>query len=483
MRIVAAVAIVAGSLLSAAERKPPKIPVEIQQAIGMAMAAPPEFAADALLRIIAADKIKDHGAQSDVIETAFRLAARSQHPFPLMAAPVSGVDTRSGYVASALRMKLDGLSLQTRAIDLMLRIDPHGARELFAQMPHPHLEPLSCEATLIPQVADYYVVLGRIAAEAFPASERSKEEHAQFIQAHLDRIVSHAELAPALRMIAAVEWTPSQFDVLLGSFLAKMQSIAPDDRTFSVTVYDLDQSISQLIFRARQQNDHPERIVNAYRSYLVANLTAPRCADNASGRFQQVQGGSLELFGDAIRGDLPALDAAEMKPKKVAGEAVIDHYWESAESKRIFEECMRLRVGPDGRMLSVAERNTREWKRQLTDFLAALADWKAADERSEADYYHQRAIVYEALLELTPAGDERNRVLDDYIAFLRGSNLQQENPVEWYWHARSTLNRTRRTQRAEADRMLAAFAGSGSIILSLEAMLARIAPDYSMFPE
>src|SRR6185369_4249987 len=108
--------------------------------------------------------------------------------------------------------------------------------------------------------------------------------------------------------------------------------------------------------------------------------------------------------------------------------------------------------------------------------------WRSSAEKSEDDYYHQRAIVYEALLELTPQGDMRNRVFDEYVAFLRGSNLQTQNPVEWYWHARSTINRLRPTQPTEAARLLTAFAASGNLILTLEALLDRIAPDNSMFP-
>lgn len=467
--------------LAGAAEKPPKLPVEIQQAVGIAMAAPPEFAANALLRLAAGGRIPDKDARRDLIERAFQLATRAQYPYRRSSIPGSGTDTRSGYLSSALSLNYDALSLEKRAVDLMFGIDTTAARELFARVAHPALEPLSCSSPLVPEISAYYEMLGRVAQESFTAEEQRNEVHAQFVQAQIDQIASHVELAPAAAMIAAVDWTPAQFEVVSAAFLGKLGSLGPDARSFSASVRALDRTIGQLVYRARQHNRHPERIVEAYRTYLVSNLTAARCADG--GVLRVSPGTSIEdgLFGEEIRGALAPLTAEERTPKKSDGAVKLEPYWQSAQAKRIFEDCWRLRTGPDGKYFDDATRNSKEWKRQLADFLSGLASWKADDEESEADFFHQKAIVYEALLELTPAGDQEARVVDDYMGFLKSSNLQQQSPVEWYWHAHSTLNRLRNARPAGAQRLIAAFRSSGNPVLVLEDLLEQLAPEPSLF--
>ena len=465
-----------------AEEKPAKLPADLQQAVDLAMSAPPEFTADALLWLVASGKIESRDAKREWVDIAFRVAARAQHAVRLVSIPGRVNDTRSGYLASALRLKLDALSLQSRAVEAMLALDKKAAREMFAQMLRTPFERLSCEATLVPDTAPYHEVSTRIVQDTFSGDERTKGRHAEFVVGLIDRISSHVELGPAAQTIAAMEWTPGQFEIVAGAFLSKLQSLSPDDRSFVSGVRNLDQAIGQLVFRARQNQAHPERIAEAYRSYLVANLAAPRCADNMGVRASAVAG-DVDVFGDAIRGELAPLSASETRSKKIEAAAKLEHYWESESAKSVFEQCMKLRSGADGQTLSEAARSTREWKRELADFLGVLENWSVGDEKSEADYYHQRAIVYEALLELTPPGEQRNRVLNGYINFMVSSNLQQQSPVEWYWHAHSTLHRIRPTQPAEGRRILEAFAASGSLILTLEAMLDRLAPDYSMFPQ
>src|SRR5579884_912542 len=103
-------------------------------------------------------------------------------------------------------------------------------------------------------------------------------------------------------------------------------------------------------------------------------------------------------------------------------------------------------------------------------------------ESFKADYFHEKAIVFEALLELTPPGELRDRVLENYIGFLQGSNLAQQSPVEWFWHVRATVDRLA-TNRAAAAQLQSALARSGNVILALEAILDEKFPRYSMFPQ
>ena len=132
-----------------------------------------------------------------------------------------------------------------------------------------------------------------------------------------------------------------------------------------------------------------------------------------------------------------------------------------------------MRFGTEGRILTDADRASQEWQQQLTDYLGQLAEWGPGQEKSEADYYHQKCVVYEALVELIPPGPQRDTILTGYLDFIGNSSLQQESPVEWFMHAHSMLERVRSTNSGEPDKVLEGFQKSGNPILALYAKLER----------
>ncbi len=146
---------------------------------------------------------------------------------------------------------------------------------------------------------------------------------------------------------------------------------------------------------------------------------------------------------------------------------VTSTFWKSEKGQQIFKDAFDLRFGTQNLPRA-------EWLQHLTDFLKELADWNAGDEKSEADFYHQRATIYEMLVEITPPGPERNRVLLSYVSFIAGSNLQREHPAEWFYYASALLSRAKTTSTAEADKVLEAFRNSGNAALMLCAQLARV---------
>ena len=125
-------------------------------------------------------------------------------------------------------------------------------------------------------------------------------------------------------------------------------------------------------------------------------------------------------------------------------------------------------------MYTAGERDTPAWYEQLTDYLKDLAGWKPSDEKDEATYYHQKAIIYEMLVELTPPGPERDKAIQSFVEFVANSNLQREKPVEWFFHAQSLLNRVRSQSNGEPAKIAAAFVESGNPVLVLYMDLDRL---------
>ncbi len=454
--------------------QPAKLSPELETVFGMALGAPPEFAASALLRI--APRVSDRQLRRDLIGMAFRLAAGSNNPVRLAAVPGLDPDTRQAFRASSGRVRLDALSLQSRAVRAMIPLDPARGRELFNQMRRDWPAQSSCDQSLLPDVSPYYDALALVIARGFSAKERASAEHLTFSAAELARITI-AELAPAAAFLANLDGSRSSFEIASGAFAAKLESMPPDSRAFLFYSPSIEDAVAAVVARGRQLGAATQPLVEAYRKFLVAQLRGPRCADSgkASGKIVQIAAPTV-LFGETIRGELPPLRATEQQPDRVEGEMKLDRFWQSEPAQNVYQACLKLRQSADGTNLTAAARRTPEWSRHLTDFLSLLANWRPGDEASESDYFHQKAIVYEALLELAPPGASSDAVIEAFTDFLKSSNLQQQNVVEWFWHARSTLDRVRPGQPEQYAKLLAAFRASGNIVLALEALLESVSP-------
>jgi hypothetical protein len=157
----------------------------------------------------------------------------------------------------------------------------------------------------------------------------------------------------------------------------------------------------------------------------------------------------------------------------------IHRYWTSPEGQAMLARGMKLRWGPSGtpgRMLTLEERKTVEWQTQLNETLNELASWNAAPHESEADYFHQRCLFYETLVELTPPGGTRDNVIAGFLIFLAGSQMKGESPAEWLSHAVEILTRLRLAGDNDASRLSEAFLRSRDPALALVARLDVVAP-------
>jgi hypothetical protein len=103
----------------------------------------------------------------------------------------------------------------------------------------------------------------------------------------------------------------------------------------------------------------------------------------------------------------------------------------------------RLRFGDKHEPLTAEEKETTEWRGELSDFLRELSDWDGSSEQSKADYVNQKSVLFMGLLELDLPRETRDAVLENFVAFLREPDLQRESRIEWFWHVRRLLNWSR----------------------------------------
>jgi len=333
------------ALLVAAE--PRKLPEPYQSFADLAGSVPPEFGAEALLRLAESGKIRDHDARRDLVEQAFRLGGMAKLPVRMRGVAGTMVDTRSGFLSKSYDLKLDALSLQTRAVRDMVPLDATKARALFLEIRRQSRSPLTCDDALVYDVADYYQALGVIVQSTFTPQERKKEDDLKFLMDYLGQVSSALELAPAARLVKGSGMSGNEQDVLATRFSGLLESIQPDDRSFAASLEDIRREITPAM----------------QASFDKYKQKSEGCRDDSR------PGITLQLSqGPVQAGNTPSLT----------------RYWESGAAKQMLQDGLKLRFTNDGKMLSEAARTSREWQQQLLDYLNRLADWTAGQEKSEA---------------------------------------------------------------------------------------------------
>jgi len=411
-----------------------QIPEAYRALVELSRAAPADFGADATLRLVESGRIPDVAARRELLEEAFRSAVSAKAPIRKRFVPGSTYDTSAGPLAQAHNLKLDTLSLQSRAVSDMMRVDPAAARKLLQEIAPPAFDPLSCDDPFFYEVGDFYQALGAVLNGAFTAQERAKEEHVNFLIGYIGQVVNPAQLYPLARVIQGASVDNAQREILWARFNAMLPNLAADDRSMSALTVETPQGMDFIVTAMKQHS-----------------------------------GGCKNDVAQQPPGTVQAANGAQ--PKGGDTTPKLDRWWQSNEAKRMLDDGRKLRYSDDGRVLSAADRSTQEWQQRLSDYLSALDSWSSSSETSEADYYNEKCSVYIALVELIPQGQQRDKMLQAFIDFISASPLQQQQPVEWYNQAAFMLERVRINSDGEPAKVQQAFEQSGSPILALEAAL------------
>ena len=411
-----------------------KLPEPYQSLAELARGAPPEFTAGALLRMVEQGRLSED-ARRGLIEEAFRSAAAAKFQAPMQGLPGTLTDTASGSLSRSYGLKLDVLSLESRAVRDMLLLDPANARKLFADIARPRLTPLTCDDALVYDLSDFYQALGAIANSAFTPKEHSKNEHLNFLIDHLGQAASPQEVAPLAQLIQGAGVTTQQREGLWASLGGLLENMQTDNRSVSASLPSLNIPELQTSLEKYRQKNHA-------------------CETDAS----------VTPSGPS---KIPAPDAKKPSTPK------LDLYWQSPAAQQLLAAGKKLRFSATDTLLSEADRSTPEWQQQVTDYLTQLDRWTADQENSEADYYHEKCLVLTALIELVPPGSLNDKLLADYVDFIGNSNLYRQSPAEWFLEPLTLLDRLEPNKIVHA-KILDAYQRSGNPVLSLEVALERV---------
>src|SRR5579862_809144 len=261
--------------------RPSKRPPDLESLVADAVALPVEYQSDILFDLIDKGKLTDRAAKVQLLEDIFHHAGEARNPYAKVDHP-EDFDTLSSRQALAFDLKLDTLSIQCRVARLILNDSGKKARELFAQIGHPALPPIPCGAHLIYNVQVYFDTLRELFDRAFTPSERRHGDDVQLLLQTISSIQSVEELAPAANMLASISVQPADWTTLANLFAGRVASVSTGDREFSYLEDDLvlSKAIEKLLGCELKDQMAPEGLLQAYRKFLVRQLSGPRCADS-----------------------------------------------------------------------------------------------------------------------------------------------------------------------------------------------------------
>ncbi|MBX9602718.1 MAG: hypothetical protein K2X35_17070 [Bryobacteraceae bacterium] len=432
-------------------------PDHLEERINLARSAPPEIAADALLKIAAGAPRDDRKA---LIEEAFQLGSLASQAYPDIAIAGTPPDTRPIYRSHASRLGLDALTLRSRAVAAMLETDRDRARMMFQTIPPPPAAKPECKDSLVPDFDAYYQLATRIAQTAFTARERREQEDFAFLLNLVRSASSELAWAPLAQAVVAMQPASGQAELLVATLASRLEQISSGDRLFSHHAGAMRDALDALIAFSRGRGIGVQGLVQSFATYLRAHQRGERCSDSPEAA------ALLEWYNNELRGDAPPVEA--VRPAGI-GKPEVEAYFESAEALRFAAAARQLRFDGQGRVLTLAQRQSPEWKRAFTDFLKDFAGWTTSGEKNEITDFHQKAILLEALFELAPPGPERDKLASAAVRHLSNATIQRQIAGEWMWHARAFLQAARTAPEVRA--LLAAYRESGHIALYLIAVL------------
>jgi hypothetical protein len=400
----------------------------VEAVVDLARAAPPELASDALIRVSKLERL-GRKRRIELLNQAFDLAAGAAQPYKRRSALVPPVGP-AGFLERAYAQDLDVLSLRLRAIEALLPIDAHAARERFEEIPPLQLPPLGCDDFLVYDQSRFYDVLGKVAAESFSAKEARDGTSAKFLARYMGLITAPAQVAPAARLLAAGVAPDSDFQVLATTFAGALSRIAGDDRSFTYAAREAGVALEDLAKAGeRRAQLSPVVLLGAYRAFLVNHLTGARCQPSESIGDSDPAAFFNERLRNAV---LPAIGETELTPSKVEGNAKGMSWCESPECRAIRDQFHTVVFRPDGEAFQQGEREKSEWQAHARDFLAALSLWDHSTNSSPAEHFREKIGFYGDLLAIVPNGDTREYVLRSMLAFLIQSRPRPEERIEWY---------------------------------------------------
>jgi hypothetical protein len=427
---------------------------------------PPEFAADALIRIAASPRVTDREWKRELLTEAFFRAYSAREPYRRSTPQAVAPDTKDGARLFAYATALNRVSLQSRAAQMMALVDGPAARELFEWI---DLDPAPavCDDLLVPAVDEYYSALSLVARTTFA----DRTEALRFLELFLWRAQLPSEFPAVARALVRFQPHGGEAAYLESVFGFILETGAHDARGFSASAIDIVSRSADLAIAFEKLGVNPYFMMDTLRAYVITQVKGPRCTDSMSESMTPAAFNTalartgMDLYIRPIDGD-------GLIPSRMLGTAAFEPYWQTAQSRRLRQAAIDLR-GTGAAPVPLKVRQTEEWQNQAAGLLVDVEQWTGNGERSDRDYLYQKASLYVALLDLIPPSKLRTHTIDSFVEYLRHQDDDRNDEPLWFGFVNRLLELSRGDDRPQ---ILRAFEDAHHPTLWVYAQLEKLVP-------
>jgi len=440
--------------------------------------APAEFAADAMIRL-ASSQLLDTRARVKLLTEAFHRAAQVQHPIK-MRASISRSGSSGAFLERAYQQELDTMSLRLRAVSEMMPLDSAKATKLFLSMARPVVPPVHCEEIVVYDVDGYYEELATIV-------QARHQNAASLLKNRVGRITSPAEIAPVARLLRQAGLKDADLQFFTNALVSSLRGIAGDDRSFTYYASAAGPAVLDLIGDLKGRNLSALPLAEAYRLYLVNNLTGARCSDGylifngpltvnlMSGLPTEVLGYNASKFFDEriLMAPLKPFTEQETTPKSLQGVADGGHTCQDDQCKHLEELALNLAFGPDNNPLIESQRDTPAWHDALVAALKAIEAWQPGKAQAD-DVYRNKTWAYNNLYAISHS-PYREMVVESWLKYVKQSRATVSDHAQWFLPVSALIGRSAldRSNRKMAELLAAQDDPVIALYLQVEAVVPR----------
>lgn len=457
---------------------------DLTKIVDLAQSIPPELAADALLRVAGDARNHDRAWKTELLELAFDTAAVAREPNrQKIIATRMVAKSRAEIISLGFDQRLDRLSLQCRVVREMLKLDKAKALDMFQRLVRPRLRRLECRDALVDSVDEYYLLVGEIVESTFTADQREHGHHVDLLSDQVSRMSSPVEVGAVAKLLSSSRLTQDELNLLASRFAANLEQIESDDRSFSASLARTDEELQQLVSALVAKNLSTQGLIAAYRRYLRRNLVGNRCMDSGGNEFSSsVRASFNQNFASDVDASRAPLTADDLKPAKTEGQADWEPFISDDEFERAWQQYLDLWLGKGhgplmskgSKALPDEQKSTIEWRTEFDDFLRQIDEITPKTSEPEYRYFFRKATALQAALRIAPPGGERDKVIRQFVAFLRSSNLQQQSFLEWFAQLQRTASSIRNLGPEANAKFIDELEGSGDTVLNFYAVASSL---------
>ena len=412
--------------------------IDAENALSQALSLPPVFAADLLLRVASEVRFRLPSDQTRFVSSAADLAAQVPFQTKLRGLLFLPVDSEAGLEADATLYGIDRQSLTLRAVSTYLSMgDAASARRLFQQI-QINPKPVACGAELAPDLAFYYKTAGQLFAAAFTPAQRAKGEDLDLLRNVVAGVVSVGQLPPVMSLIASANVKAAFLEELTSMLVLRMKNLYPEPVVLQTDIlgnrfFSPFERLAEVL-NSRDDASGLWELLLGLRSLLVSQAATQCKAGPTRPDLPELSSMLSTHFNELISKypnlKVPDLPVDTLKPTSIQKVTVSSgrNYWENRNSKDLLNRCKAVRDDPGN-------------IEKASALLQSIDNWQENEEDDALAYFHEKAELYEALIEYVTDPVLPTTALLHYMSFLQSYNsLYANGSAAWIWHFRTALN-------------------------------------------